>query len=34
MTQRDLTQVLDNIANCDDPAKLRRYIKNARAGSG
>ena len=24
-------QVLENIANCDDPAKLRRYMKNARA---
>ena len=30
MTQHDLTRVLDNIRNCDDPASLRRYMKNAR----
>ena len=30
MTHRDLTQVLENIANCDEPDKLRRYMKNAR----
>ena len=30
MTQHDLTRILDNIASCDDPASLRRYMKNAR----
>ena len=24
------SRILDNIANCTDPAKLRRYMKNAR----
>ena len=30
MTQRDLSHVLENIAHSDDPAKLRRFMKNAR----
>ena len=30
MTQRDPSRILENIAHCDDPAKLRRFMKNAR----
>ena len=30
MKQPDRSRVLHNIANCDDPAKLRQYMKNAR----
>ena len=29
MTQRDPSRILENIAHCDDPAKLRRFMKNA-----
>ena len=30
MTQPDLSRILENIAACDHPDKLRRYMKNAR----
>ena len=30
MTQPDRSRALNNIANCDDPEKLRVYMKNAR----
>ena len=30
MTTPDRTRILHNIENCDDPAKLRQYMKNAR----
>lgn len=30
MEQPDRSRVLDNIEKCDDPDKLRRYMKNAR----
>lgn len=31
MTQPDRTRVLTNITNCQDPARLRVYMKNAQA---
>ena len=30
MSQHNLTRILSNIGNCDDPALLRRYMKNAK----
>ena len=30
VTTPDRTRILHNIENCDDPAKLRQYMKNAR----
>ena len=30
MPTRDRSRIIDNIQRCDDPAKLRRYMKNAR----